>query len=359
MRVLITGIAGFVGTHLVDFLQRQDPAPDVFGLTKPKGTLPELPPTVTLIEADLEDAASVERAVESIAPDRIVHLAAQSSPQLSWADPAGTFRTNVLGLLHVLEAVRKRGLAPRTLVVGSAEEYGLADARDLPLREDAPLRPQSPYASSKVAQGYLALQYTLAYRLPIVRTRTFHHTGSRRGEAFAESSFARQLAEIEMGLRPPLVNVGNLDAVRDFTDVRDVLRAYWLLLDRGVPSDYNVCSGRGVRIRDLLDLLIRLSGIDVEVRVDPQKVRRAEIPEVVGDPSRIRDATGWQAEVALERTMRFLLDGWRERLAQTPPRRRVEGPPHRRHRLPGQERGAAAGRGRPFAAPAGAIGEPS
>lgn len=320
MRVLITGIAGFVGTHLVDFLQRQDQAPDVFGLVKPRGTLPDLPPSVTLIEADLEDAASVERAVESVAPDRIVHLAAQSSPQLSWADPAGTYRTNVLGLLHVLEAVRRRGLAPRTLVVGSAEEYGLADVRDLPLREDAPLRPQSPYASSKVAQGFLALQYTLAYRLPIVRTRTFHHTGSRRGEAFAESSFARQLAEIEAGLRPPLVSVGNLDAVRDFTDVRDVLRAYWLLLERGVAGEaYNVCSGRGIRIGDLLDLLIRLSGIDVEVRVDPQKVRGAEIPEVVGDPSKIREATGWQADVPLERTLRFLLDGWRERLAQAPP----------------------------------------
>lgn len=320
MRVLITGIAGFVGSHLVDFLQRIDPAPEVFGLVKPRGTLPDLPPSVTLIEGDLEESASVESAVESVMPDRIVHLAAQSSPQLSWADPAGTYRTNVLGLLNVLEAVRKRGIAPRTLVVGSAEEYGLADPRDLPLREDAPLRPQSPYASSKVAQGFLALQYTLAYRLPIVRTRTFHHTGSRRGEAFAESSFARQLAEIEAGIRPPVVSVGNLDSVRDFTDVRDVLRAYWLLLERGEPGEvYNVCSGRGTRIGDLLDLLIRISGLDIEVRVDPQKVRRAEIPEIVGDPSKIKSAVGWQADVPLDRTLRYLLDGWRERLAAAPP----------------------------------------
>lgn len=322
MRVLITGIAGFVGSHLVDFLQRLSDPPDVYGLIKPRGTLPELPPSVALLEADLEDAASVERALDETAPDRIVHLAAQSSPQLSWADPPGTYRTNVMGLLNLLEAVRKRGLSPRTLVVGSAEEYGLPDAGDLPLREDAPLRPQSPYASSKVAQGFLALQYALAYRLPIIRTRTFHHTGSRRGEAFAESSFARQIAEIEAGLRPPVVEVGNLDAVRDFTDVRDVLRAYWLLMERGQPGEvYNVCSGRGLRIGDLLDLLIRLSGREIEVRVDPQKVRKAEIPEVVGDRSKITAATGWAPDVPLERTLGFLLDGWRARAqAVAPPR---------------------------------------
>ncbi len=322
MRVLITGVAGFVGSHLVDFLQRLSDPPDVYGLIKPRGTRPELPPSVALLEADLEDAASVERALDETAPDRIVHLAAQSSPQLSWADPPGTYRTNVMGLLNLLEAVRKRGLSPRTLVVGSAEEYGLPDAGDLPLREDAPLRPQSPYASSKVAQGFLALQYALAYRLPIIRTRTFHHTGSRRGEAFAESSFARQIAEIEAGLRPPLVEVGNLDAVRDFTDVRDVLRAYWLLMERGQPGEvYNVCSGRGLRIGDLLDLLIRLSGREIEVRVDPQKVRKAEIPEVVGDRSKITAATGWAPDVPLERTLGFLLEGWRARAqAAAPPR---------------------------------------
>jgi GDP-4-dehydro-6-deoxy-D-mannose reductase len=321
VRVLITGIAGFVGSHLVDFLQRLPDAPDIHGLIKPRGTLPELPSSVALWEADLEDAPSVVRARDAAAPDRIVHLAAQSSPQLSWADPSGTYRTNVIGLLNVLEAVRKRGLSPRTLVVGSAEEYGLPDARDLPLREDAPLKPQSPYASSKVAQGFLALQYALAYRLPIIRTRTFHHTGSRRGEAFAESSFARQIAEIEAGLRPPVVHVGNLDAVRDFTDVRDVLRAYWLLMERGQPGEvYNVCSGRGLRIGDLLDLLIRLSGREIEVRVDPQKVRKAEIPEVIGDRSRITAATGWEPDVPLERTLGFLLDGWRARAqAAAPP----------------------------------------
>jgi GDP-4-dehydro-6-deoxy-D-mannose reductase len=200
-------------------------------------------------------------------------------------------------------------------VVGSAEEYGLARPEDMPLREDHPLRPASPYAVSKVAQGFLALQYALSYHLAIVRTRTFHHTGPRRGEQFAESSFARQLAEIEAGRRPPRLEVGNLDAVRDFTDVRDVVRAYWALLDRGEPGEvYNVCSGRGVKVADLLDELVRQSGLKVEIHVDPERLRPLDAPVMVGNPARLRAATGWQPGIPLSRTLRDLLDHWRERV---------------------------------------------
>jgi GDP-4-dehydro-6-deoxy-D-mannose reductase len=225
-------------------------------------------------------------------------------------------RTNVLGIVHLLDAVRRQGLRPAVLVVGSAEEYGPVGPQEMPTREDAPLRPASPYAVSKVAQGALALLYGPAGGLRVVLTRTFHHTGPGRGEAFAESSFARQIAEIEAGLRPGVLKVGNLDAVRDFTDVRDVVRAYWLLLERGEAGvAYNVCSGTGRPVRQLLDLLLAASSARVEVRVDPERLRPSDVPAQVGDPSRLHAATGWEPRIPLERTLRDLLDDWRSRTA--------------------------------------------
>jgi GDP-4-dehydro-6-deoxy-D-mannose reductase len=179
---------------------------------------------------------------------------------------------------------------------------------------DAPLRPASPYAVSKVAQGALARLYGPAGGMRVVLTRTFHHTGPGRGEAFAESSFARQIAEIETGRRPPVIEVGNLEAVRDFTDVRDVVRAYWMLLERGEAGEaYNVCSGRGRRIRDLLDVLLAASSARVEIRVDSERLRSSDVPVQVGDPSRLRAATGWEPRIPLERTLSDLLDDWRAR----------------------------------------------
>jgi GDP-4-dehydro-6-deoxy-D-mannose reductase len=318
VRVLITGVSGFVGGHVVDLLRTECPAAEVLGLDSRPGNRARAL-GIEVVQADLEDATSVRQALDRVRPDRIVHLAAQSSPQRSWEDPAGTLKTNLLGLLHLLEGARSLGLAPRLLVVGSAEEYGLVRPEDTPLREDHPLRPASPYAVSKVAQGYLALQYALSPGMAIVRTRTFHHTGPRRGEQFAESSFARQLAEIEAGRRPPRLEVGNLDAVRDFTDVRDVVRAYWALLEKGVPGEvYNVCSGRGVRLADLLEELVRQSGLEVEIVVDPARLRPVDVPVLVGDPARLQAATGWQPRIPLARTLRDLLDHWRERLGVAP-----------------------------------------
>ena len=314
MRVLVTGVSGFVGGHVVDMLRREHPAAEVAGLDSRPGNRARAL-GIEVLQADLDDAGSVRAVLERVRPQRIVHLAAQSSPQRSWEDPAGTLKTNLLGLLHLLEGARTLALAPRVLVVGSAEEYGMVQPGELPLREDAPLRPASPYAVSKVAQGFLAYQYATSLGLPIVRTRTFHHTGPRRGEQFAESSFARQLAEIEAGQRPPRLEVGNLDAVRDFTDVRDVVRAYWALLERGTPGEvYNVCSGRGVRIADLLAELIELSGLQVEVQVDAARLRPLDVPALVGDPARLRAATGWKAAIPLRDTLRDLLAHWRERV---------------------------------------------
>jgi GDP-4-dehydro-6-deoxy-D-mannose reductase len=314
VRVLVTGVAGFVGGHVVDFLRGEQPEATVVGLDNHPGTRAQTL-GIEIVQADLQDAASVKAAIDRVRPDRLIHLAAQSSPQRSWDDPAGTLRTNVLGMLHLLEAVRSGGGAPRILAVGSTDEYGLVKPDEVPLREDAPLRPTSPYAASKVAQGYLALQYALSPGLHVVRTRTFHHTGPRRGEQFAESSFARQLAEIEAGQRPPRLEVGNLQAVRDFTDVRDVVRAYWMLLERGAPGEvYNVCSGRGVRLADLLNRLIALSGLRVEVQVDAARLRPVDAPILVGDPGRLRAATGWEPTIPLDRTLRDLLDYWRARV---------------------------------------------
>jgi GDP-4-dehydro-6-deoxy-D-mannose reductase len=319
VRVLVTGVAGFVGGHVVDFVHQEHPAFEVVGLdSRPGNRARSL--GIEVVQADLADAASVRQALDRVRPDRIVHLAAQSSPQRSWEDPAGTLKTNLLGLLHLLEGARSLSIAPRMLVVGSAEEYGVVRPEDNPLSEEHPLRPASPYAVSKVAQGFLALQYATSLDLPIVRTRTFHHTGPRRGEGFAESSFARQLAEIEAGRRPPRLEVGNLDAVRDFTDVRDVVRAYWALLERGAPGEvYNVCSGRGVRLAELLDELVALSGLRVEIEVDPARLRSLDVPVLVGDPARLHAATGWQATTPLRQTLRDLLDHWRERVGVAAP----------------------------------------
>jgi len=324
MRVLVTGVAGFVGGHLVDLLLDEEPGVEVIGLDSTPGNRARSL-GIEVIGADLEDPEAVLTALGRARPDRIVHLAAQSSPRDSWLDPARTFRTNLFGLLHLFEAALRQSLTPRVLVVGSAEEYGHVKPEELPVQEDTPLRPTTPYAASKVAQGYLALQYALSTHLHVVRTRTFHHTGPRRGAAFAESSFARQIAEIEAGLRPAVLEVGNLDAVRDFTDVRDVVRAYWALLEKGeVGQVYNVCSGKGVRIGELLDSLITHSGAHVEVRVDPDRLRSTDVPAMVGDFGRLHAATGWQPKVPLSRTLGDLLDHWRERVQTTaspsPPR---------------------------------------
>jgi GDP-4-dehydro-6-deoxy-D-mannose reductase len=323
VRLLVSGAGGFVGGHLVDFLHAEHPGVEVHGVVLPHGSVSwHAASGARVVEADLNDPAAAAAVIEAVRPDRIIHLAGQSSVQQSWTDPGGTLRTNVLGIVHLLDAVRRCGLRPGVLVVGSAEEYGPVAPEEMPIREDTPLRPASPYAVSKVAQGALALLYGPAGGMRVVLTRTFHHTGPGRGEAFAESSFARQVAEIEAGQRPPVLKVGNLEAVRDFADVRDVVRAYWLLLEQGEGGTaYNVCSGTGRPVRQLLDTLLAASSVRVEVRVDPDRLRPSDVPAQVGDPSRLRAATGWEASIPLERTLRDLLDDWRARAARVDPGR--------------------------------------
>jgi GDP-4-dehydro-6-deoxy-D-mannose reductase len=317
MRVLITGVTGFVGSHLADYLVAQG-AVEVFGTHRWRSRMDNvehLRGRLTLVECDLGDPAAVRRMLDSVRPARVFHLAAHSYVPASWVAPSETFRTNVLCQLNLFEAARELGLDSRFQIAGSSEEYGLIRPDEIPIREDSPLRPLSPYAVSKVAQDFLAYQYWMSYRLFTVRTRGFNHTGPRRGEVFVTSNFARQIAEIEKGLREPVVRVGNLDALRDFTDVRDMVRAYWLALERGEPGAvYNICSGRAYRIRQVLDILLGLSPATVEVREDAERLRPSDVQILVGDCSRFHEATGWTPTIPFEVTLKDLLDYWRQRV---------------------------------------------
>jgi GDP-4-dehydro-6-deoxy-D-mannose reductase len=317
VRVLVTGAAGFVGSHLLDVLAEE--GAETYGMVLP-GT--GLAPRARAIEivADMNDRAAAERAVGEAGPDAIVHLAGQPSVHQSWANPAATLQTNVLGIVNLLDAARRQGLRPVVLVIGSAEEYGLVSPSETPLAETAPLRPSSPYAVSKVAQAALARLYGPAGGMRVVLTRTFPHTGPGRGETFAESSFARQIAEIEAGLTPPVLRVGNLEAVRDFTDVRDVVCAYRALLDAGEAGEiYNVCGGRGWRIGEMLEMLQAHSDARPEVRVERSRLRPSDIPVLVGDSSKLRRATGWEPRIPLEQTLGDLLEDWRGRVRAARP----------------------------------------
>ena len=313
MRVLITGITGFAGSHLADYALSQ--GAEVWGSIRWRSrtdNLTTLLDRVHLVECDLRDGASVAALVETAVPERIFHLAAQTFVMTSLHAPAETFTTNVVSQIHLLEAARRLSSEARVLIVGSSEEYGRVLPNELPVRETNPLRPLSPYAVSKVAQDLLGYQYHQSYGVHIVRTRAFNHEGPRRAEAFALSSFAKQLAEMESGLREPVLSVGNLEAQRDFLDVRDVVRAYWLALEHGEPGEvYNIASGHMWRIGDALDHLLALSKVRVEVRQDPERLRPSDVLLMLGDATSFRKRTGWAPQIPFEQTLRDLLDDCR------------------------------------------------
>ena len=317
MRVLITGFTGFVGSHLADYLVARGDV-EVFGTHRWRSRMDNvehLRDLVRFVECDLRDPGAILRVLRDVRPERIFHLAAQSYVPTSWLAPAETLSGNVLGQLHLFEAMRALDLPARVHIAGSSEEYGLVLPDETPIREESPLRPLSPYAVSKVTQDMLAYQYWQSYRLHAVRTRGFNHTGPRRGEVFVTSNFARQIAQIEKGRREPVVWVGNLDSVRDFTDVRDMVRAYWLALERGAPGDvYNICSGRGYTARQVLDILLGLAQVKVTVREDPARMRPSDVTLLVGDCAKFRNATGWQPTIPFEVTLKDLLEHWRSRV---------------------------------------------
>ncbi len=314
MRVLITGVTGFAGSHLAELALAQEGV-GVFGTYRTRSRLENvshLVPRVGLVECDLRDPFAVQTMIQEVRPDWVFHLAAQSYVPASWTAPQDTFVTNVLGELNLLEAIRRCAPETRVQVACSSEEYGLVYPDEVPINEDNPLRPLSPYGVSKVAQDLLGFQYHASYGLHVVRTRAFNHTGPRRGEVFVTSSFAKQVAEMEVGLRPPVLRHGNLDARRDFTDVRDMVRAYWLALERGEPGEvYVIASGVSHSIREILDLVLGLAWCRIEERMDPERLRPSDVPILEGDASRFHARTGWRPEIPFERTMADLLDYWR------------------------------------------------
>jgi GDP-4-dehydro-6-deoxy-D-mannose reductase len=316
VRVLVTGITGFAGSHLVDYMLGMSGL-EIYGLYRwrsPLENIQHVLDRIQLRECDLRDAFSVRDVIEEVKPDRIFHLAAQSFVPTSWSAPTESLVTNIVGQLNIFEAVRKTGIQPLIQLACSSEEYGLVHDHELPITEDNPLRPLSPYAVSKVGQDLLGYQYFMSYQMPIIRTRGFNHEGPRRPPVFVLSDFARQVAEIERGIRPPVLRVGNLDAQRDFTDVRDMVRGYWLALEKGRPGEvYNICSGRSYSVREVVDLLLGFTKVKIKVEQDPRRLRPSDVPVLRGDCTKFTRETAWQPEIPFEQTVEDLLAYWRVR----------------------------------------------
>ena len=311
MRALITGVGGFVGRHLLHHLEDQGDlvcglgrAADVHGLDPSRMQV-----------TDLNDRAAVERALRDVRPDAIYHLAAQSSPADSMGDPWGTICNNLMGQFNLLESLLSTGQSPRVLVIGSSDEYGTPE--QVPTHENVPLKPRTPYAVSKVGQDVMGFQYFAQHRLPVVRVRPFNHTGPGHDARFVIPSFARQLAEIEAGLREPVLHVGNLDVARDFTDVRDMVQAYRLALIEGQPGEvYNLGRGRSVPVAEMLNELIALCRVPVETRVDPALLRPSDIPRQEADTRKFTELTGWQPRIAWHTTLRDTFEYWRDKVRE-------------------------------------------
>ena len=322
MRALITGITGFAGSHLAEYILKEQSGVEVYGTRRWRSrmdNIEHLGKRIHLVEADLRDYSSMHHALEETRPDYIFHLAAQSFVPASWSAPNDTIVTNVTGQTNLFEAIRILKLDPVVQLACSSEQYGLVLPDEVPIKETNPLRPLSPYAVSKVAQDYLGYQYFQSYGLKVIRTRGFNHTGPRRGQVFVTSNFCSQVAAIELGLQEPVIRVGNIEAIRDFTDVRDMVRAYWLAVTKGTPGEvYNIATGKGIRIREMLDRLLALSRVEVKVEVDPDRLRPSDVEILIGDSSKFRADTGWEPRIPFEQTLEDLLGYWRERLSRRP-----------------------------------------
>jgi GDP-4-dehydro-6-deoxy-D-mannose reductase len=306
-KALIVGVAGFVGKYLADELNSA--GWDVSGTRLPsESTCLDIP----IHELDILDYEAIKDILAKIRPDCIFHLAAQSSVAISWKRPAQTVDVNIKGVVNLLEAVRGMSVPPKILLIGSGEEYGYILPEELPIHEDTQLQPGNIYACTKIAQGMMGQIYAMAYGLEVIIVRAFNHIGPGQTDAFVVPAFCKQVAAIEAEGEAGVIQVGNLEAKRDFTDVRDIVRAYRLLIEKGESGMvYNVGSGNSISIGEILDMVIGLSKAKITVKQDPARMRPSDTPIIEADISRLVKCTGWNPEIAIETTLTDVLDGWR------------------------------------------------
>lgn len=322
MKVLITGVTGMVGSHLAEYVLREQPGVEVHGLVRwrsPMDNIASIREQLTLHLGDLRDLNSLILILQKVRPDWIFHLAAQSYVDASFVAPADTLHTNVIGTTNLLDALRVTGLTEtRVHICSSSEVYGQVREDEVPIKESNPFRPASPYAVSKVGEDMIAAQYFLSYKLKTIRTRMFTHTGPRRGDVFAESSFARQIAAIEAGQQTTPVRVGNLNSVRTIADARDAVRAYWLLLEKCTPGEvYNIGGSRTMLVGEILDALAAMASVPIRHVVDPALIRPSDVTLQIPDTSKFSSESGWQPVIPFEKTMEDLLNYHRARIARS------------------------------------------
>jgi len=318
MRALITGISGFSGRHLSAYLLEK--GYEVAGIDNAGMDLPNeiiKSDNIEIFIGDLRDESILSDALNSFKPDILFHLAAQSSVKISFENPLETFSDNLIGTLILLETISKLDMEVKTLVISSSEVYGQLDPSECPVSEDSPLRPINPYAVSKAAVDLLAYQYYKAYKMPVFLARAFSHSGPGQKTVGVLSDWAFQVAKIDLGLVPPVLKVGNMNVKRDYTDVRDVVRAYLDIIEKGKPgTPYNVCSGTGYTLSDLLEKYRALSRKEIEIEADKSRLRPVDIPILIGSNSRIKKDTGWKPEITIDQTLSDSLKYWHNKLVE-------------------------------------------